>query len=113
VENTNANQTTAYLGSTQLFNGNFQYVSRIYLHPHYYMHPSEDCCLHNIANSTNLIAIGWGTTYEDNDHASETLWQVTAKAINSTSTWCKSIAYDVRIQFCAGLIPYGGKGEEM
>jgi secreted trypsin-like serine protease len=141
VTNTSANQITAYLGSTELFKGNFQYVSRIYLHPRFYIHPSENYCLHDIAllklstplnmndkiltkvclpkrnttiaDNTDLIAIGWGKTYEDNDYASETLQQVTVKAINSTSTWCKSITYDVRIQFCAGIMPYGGKGEEI
>jgi hypothetical protein len=94
VMNTSANQITAYLGSTELFKGNFQYVPRIYLHSRYYMHPSEEYFLHNIAllklsmplnmidkiltkaclpkrnttiaDNTNLIAIGWGKTYEDN-----------------------------------------------
>jgi len=139
VEGKSAYQITAYLGSTELRKGDAQQVSYIYLHPCYYTHPEEGYCLHDIAllklltplnmtdkilakvclpkrntilaDNTDLIAIGWGATYENSDYVSETLQQVTLKAINSNSNWCKNIARNVSIQFCAGIMPSGVKGE--
>jgi secreted trypsin-like serine protease len=139
AEGKSAYQITAYLGSTELLKGNAQKVSYIYLHPCYYRHPKEGYSLHDIAllklltplnmtdkrlakvclpkrntilaDNTDLMAIGWGATYESSDYASETLQQVTLKAINSDSNWCKSVTHDATIQFCAGIMPSGVKGE--
>ncbi|CAF4107519.1 unnamed protein product [Adineta steineri] len=60
-------------------------------------------------DNTELIAVGWGTTYENSEHASDSLRQVTLTAINSSSSLCTSIAHDMTTQLCAGTIPYSGK----
>ncbi|CAF0827163.1 unnamed protein product [Adineta steineri] len=64
-----------------------------------------------LIDNIELIAVGWGTTYESSEHASDSLHQVTLTAINSSSSLCTSIAHDMTTQLCAGTIPYSGKGE--
>jgi secreted trypsin-like serine protease len=139
VENEIASSITVYVGSIRLFEGDALTVSRIYLHPLYYMASLEGYVLHDIAllklsqplsstngiwakvclpkyntiltNNTDLTAIGWGRTKEESQYASETLQQVTVKLINSDTAWCRNIARNASIQFCAGVMPYGGKGK--
>jgi secreted trypsin-like serine protease len=132
---------TAYVGSTGLFRGKARSVSRIYSHPQYYEDPSIGYVLNDIAllklstslnmadrtlakiclpqsdlalpDNSDVIAIGWGTTREGGTAASQTLQQVTLNVIGSTTNWCKSVAYNMTTQFCAGIMPDGGKGESM
>jgi secreted trypsin-like serine protease len=129
---------TAYVGSTVLFQGQPRSVSQIYSHPQY--DPLGQYFLNDIAllklstplnmadrtlakvclpkgnvvvpDNTDVIAIGWGTLREEGE-VSETLQQVTMQAINSNTQWCKSVAYNMTTQFCAGIMPFGGKGELM
>ena len=64
-----------------------------------------------LPSGTDLIAIGWGTKSEGSSDVSETLQQVTLNLINSTSSWCANITVDSASQFCAGIMPLGGKGK--
>jgi len=139
VKGASAYDTTAYVGSTGLFRGQSRSVSRIYSHPEYYEDPSGQYVLNDIAllklstalnmadrtlakvclpkgnvvlpDNTDVIAIGWGTLREGGTAASQTLQQVTMQAINSNTEWCRSVAYNMTTQFCAGIMPNGGKGE--
>jgi secreted trypsin-like serine protease len=140
VEATSAYAITAYFGSTSLFQGQTRKISQIYLHPQYYKDPRGRYVLNDIAllklstslnmadrklakiclpksglalpNDTNVIAIGWGTLREGGSvPPRQTLQQVTLNAVDSTTAWCTSVAPNATIQFCAGIMPYGGKGE--
>jgi len=140
VEGASAYDITAYVGSTGRFQGQPRSVSRIYLHPQYYEDPSGLYALNDIAllklstslnmtdrtlakvclpkgnvvlpDNTDVIGIGWGTLREEGE-VSQKLQQVTMRAINSTTQWCKSAAHNMTVQFCAGIMPFGGKGESM
>jgi secreted trypsin-like serine protease len=133
-------EITAYLGSTRRFSGITRDVSRIYLHPRYHSDPSGRYVLNDIALlklstplnmtdrtlaivclpksnlalpvNTDVIAVGWGTTREGGS-VSETLQQVTLNIVSSTSYLCTNIAPDTTVQFCAGIMPYGGKGKSI
>ena len=61
-------------------------------------------------DGSNLIAIGWGVTSTDSSTASDSLQQVTVKAVASTSADCQRVPIEnATVQFCAGLSG-GGKG---
>ena len=60
--------------------------------------------------SSDVVAIGWGFTYQDSGVRSNSLRQVTLQVYSSTSTSCiNSKIRDINTQFCAGNIA-GGKG---
>jgi hypothetical protein len=132
---------TAYVGSTHLFQRQPRSVSRIYSHPQYYEDLSGRTIFNDIAllklstplnmadrtlakiclpkanivlpDNSDVIAIGWGTTTDGGFSASPTLQQVTLNVIGSTTDWCKSVAFNMTTQFCAGIMPDGGKGESL
>ena len=139
VQDAFASSITAHVGSTIILEGQSLSVSRIYQHPEYYENPSKEYVLNDIAllklskrldmtdqtlaiaclpkndgvlaSNTDLIAIGWGTTYEGSTDVSNTLQQVTVKYVNFNTTWCSRVAYNASLQFCAGIMPSGGKGQ--
>lgn len=137
VDGKTPSMITAYFGSIDLFEGSSRPVSKIYSHPQYYPYSSggslNDIALLklstplNMADKTlakiclpkdsttlpensNVIAMGWGTTQEQGS-VSGTLQQVTLNIIGSETDWCKDVATDVKTQYCAGIMPSGGKGE--
>ena len=128
----------AYLGSTTLQQGEVRTISRIYKHPNYVEDPRGQYVLNDIAllkltsqlnlndsslakvclpkrktelsETTNLIAVGWGTRYEGALSPSTSLQQVTLNYVNYNSLYCSQVAVDSTNQFCAGTMPAGGKG---
>ena len=130
---------TAYVSSNNVAQGQRRSVSRIYLHPQYYQDPFGGYVLNDIAllklstylnmndstlakiclppnnvpllDGSNVVAIGWGTLHEGDTAGSQTLQQVTLNVVDSTTSWCRSVAYNMTTQFCAGIMPDGGKGE--
>ena len=62
-------------------------------------------------NNADLVAIGWGYTYEGSGSVSNSLRQVTIQTYSSTSTDCvQSGLRNSNAQFCAGNVA-GGKGK--
>ncbi|CAF0852456.1 unnamed protein product [Adineta ricciae] len=60
--------------------------------------------------NTSLVAIGWGYLSEGSGSVSPTLQQVTIQAVADNSTYCKRLSItDAYTQFCAGVMPLGGK----
>lgn len=140
IDGKSASSIKVYAGSTALQQGEVRTVSRIYKHPSYYEDPRGQYVLNDIAllkltsqlnlndsslarvclpkrktelnETTNLIAVGWGTRYEGSFSPSDTLQQVTLNYVDYSSTWCSRVAVDSTNQFCAGIMPAGGKGEE-
>lgn len=130
---------TVYIGSIYIFQGEPRRVSRIYSHPHYYEDRFRRYVLNDIAllklsislnmtdkklakvclPSSNLIlrdksyviAIGWGTSTENDNVVSQSLQQMTLNTINSATHWCRSIAKNMTTQICAGLMPTGKRGK--
>jgi secreted trypsin-like serine protease len=61
--------------------------------------------------NSDLVAIGWGYTYENSFLISDYLQQVTVQVFSLTSSDClQSGLTDSDVQFCAGVIG-GGKGQ--
>ncbi|CAF0996697.1 unnamed protein product [Didymodactylos carnosus] len=60
-----------------------------------------------IVGST-LVGIGWGTLSAGSLTLSDTLQQVTVKAISKTAATCRSVLENSTLQFCAGVTG-GGK----
>lgn len=61
---------------------------------------------------TSLVVIGWGVTAYGNINPSNSLQQVTVKAVESTSSDCSTDSREMvnsTLHFCAG-VPGGGKG---
>lgn len=138
VDDYQAYSITAYVGSTGFRKGIARSISRIYRHPQYYEDPFGQYVLNDIAllkltsqlnlndsrlakvclpkrqvnmnNNTNLLGIGWGTLFEGSRFPADTLQQVTLPYVDFGTTWCSSVARDRQTQFCAGTMPYGGKG---
>ena len=58
------------------------------------------------------MGIGWGVLAEGSSVASSVLQQVTIQAVAANTSYCRNVDLaDVSTQFCAGLMPEGGKGE--
>jgi hypothetical protein len=58
-----------------------------------------------------LVAIGWGYTSQGGS-LSPILEQVTIQSIADNSTYCQNMDLtDSSKQFCAGVMPGGGKGK--
>ncbi|CAF0786021.1 unnamed protein product [Rotaria sordida] len=78
-------------------------------------------CLPNVSTSVlaneeypsanlNLVAIGWGVQSEGSQVVSSILRQVTVQSIADTSSYCQNVKLiDSSTQFCAGVMPNGGK----
>ena len=125
---------------TLVINGGFtRTASRIYSHPAYNkaLHTNDiallkmnvpldlsssdfaKICLPKVAPpsgeypppGTSLMTVGWGTLYEGATSASRILQQVTVQAVGSQTTFCQSVIKDPKLQFCAGIMPEGGKGK--
>lgn len=138
IDGESSSSITAYVGSTDLQKGEARTVSRIYKHPNYYADPLGQYIRNDMAllklttqlnlndsslakvclpkgktemdSSTKLMAIGWGTKYEGASFASGTLQQVTLDYVDYDK-WCSRVAVDATNQFCAGIMPLGGKGQ--
>lgn len=65
----------------------------------------------HVVSLLQLVAIGWGVTAAGNTWTSSTLQQVTVQAVAASSSYCRRMQLqDVSTQFCAGVMPQGGKG---
>ena len=62
-----------------------------------------------LPDNSDVVAVGWGLMSEGGDVAQK-LQQVTLNIIGSDTDWCKDVAYNMTTQFCAGIMPQGGKG---
>ena len=130
---------TIYAGTLSIKGGIMRTASRIYSHPRYnkLLHTNDiallkinvpldlssldlaKICLPNIVSTseeypapdTSLMTVGWGTLYEGASSASQLLQQVTVQAVGSQTTYCQSVIKDTTLQFCAGIMPEGGKGK--
>ena len=58
---------------------------------------------------TSLLTVGWGTLWSGGP-ISQTLQQVTVQAVRAQTTYCQNIIKNPTLQFCAGIMPDGGKG---
>ena len=63
------------------------------------------------APNTSLMVVGWGDRSFGANSGWRMLQQVTVKAVGSQTTYCKKLINDPKLQFCAGIMPEGGKGE--
>ena len=136
---TRPREITMYAATLIIDQGITRVASRIYSHPNYIAssHANDiallevdtpfdlssvdlaKICLPNVANSsqeypapdTSLMTVGWGKLYEGAATASPTLQQVTVKAVGSEASDCQNIIRYPTLQFCAGTMPDGGKGE--
>ena len=62
------------------------------------------------APNTSLVIVGWGSVSEGGS-VSRRLRQVTIQAVGSKTAYCKKTIKNPMLQFCAGTMPEGGKGE--
>ncbi len=60
-------------------------------------------------NHIDMIAVGWGDTYDGTNSGSPVLRQVTLKSIDDNSIYCQQMITNTQVQFCAGILE-GGKG---
>lgn len=130
---------TIYAGTLIIDGGTTRTASRIYSHPGYnkVLHTNDiallkmnvpldlsssdfaKSCLPKAAPSfgeypapgTSLMTVGWGTLYEGASTASRYLQQVTVQAVDAQTTYCQSVIKNSTLQFCAGIMPGGGKGK--
>ena len=130
---------TVYAATLIIDQGITRKASRIYSHPDYNarLHTNDiallkvdrpfdlssvelaKICLPDVVSSTeeypapdtSLLTVGWGTLYEGATRPSRTLQQVTVQALGSGVSYCQGVIRDPTLQFCAGTMPQGGKGE--
>jgi secreted trypsin-like serine protease len=130
---------TIYAGTLIIDQGITRTASRIYSHSDYNarLHTNDiallkvdkpfdlssvelaEICLPGVFSSTeeypapdtSLLTVGWGTLYEGAASASRALQQVTVQAVGSEVSYCQGVIKDPTLQFCAGTMPQGGKGE--
>jgi len=125
---------TNYLNSTSSTNSQRRTIAKIYIHPNFdpvtivndvailqfsTLSASPNASLAFICLptayqdpfdvGTNLVAIGWGVTYQGSSTVSNYLQQVTVQAYSSTSADCvQGGIINSTLQFCAG-VNGGGK----
>ena len=130
---------TIYAGTLIIDEGITRVASRIYSHPGYnaFLHTNDiallkvdrpfdlssvelaKICLPSVGSSleeypepnTSLLTAGWGTLYEGSSRPWRFLLQVTVQSVGSYTSYCQNVIKDPRLQFCAGIMPQGGKGE--
>ena len=70
--------------------------------------PSTSSTDYPVANKS-VVAVGWGVLSSGSKLSSNSLQQVTLQTMSTSSSNCRKLVNDNRVQFCAA-VPGGGKG---